>query len=158
MDTASKSIASVEQLDDDAKKFIDLYEHIVKRYKLKYNTLDVKAIDRSKGNNDMEIGLVKEGEGNVEAPICEQCESNDLDAFGKGGKGTGKGKNDGMCNVCGGDGHFTRNCPLFPGPDMGKMDCFGCNGKGHRKDQCPVVNPHQKGKGSGSKAGSKGSG
>ena len=84
MNIAFEYIAGVEQLDDDAKKSIDLYKHIVKRYKLKYNTLDVKAIGRSKGNNDMEIGLVMEGEGNVEAPACEPCESNDLDAFGKG--------------------------------------------------------------------------
>ena len=86
MDTASTYIASDEQLDNDAKNIVDLYKHIVKRHKLKYNTLDVKAIGRSKGNNDMEIGLVKEGEGNVEAPICEQCASNDLDGFQQGRK------------------------------------------------------------------------
>ena len=72
--------------------------------------------------------------------------------------------------MCGGDGHFARNCPSVPGPDVGKMDCFGFNGKGHRKTQCPTANPHLKGSGggwqqkggwgkcSGSKGGSKGSG
>ena len=57
-----------------------------------------------------------------------------------------------------------------PGPDMGKMDCFGYSGKGLPKDQRPTADPHLKGsgggwqqkggwgKGSGFKGGSKGSG
>ena len=59
MGSGSKEIASAAQLDDEEKKFDDLYTHIVKRYKLKHNPLDVKAIGRSRGSNDFDISLVK---------------------------------------------------------------------------------------------------
>ena len=96
-------------LDNEGVKSEKLYKHNVKSYKVKCNTLDVKVIGRGEGN-DMEIGLAKEAEDSDEAPLCGPCspEKNDLDAFGKGGNG--KGKSDGKCNLCGGDGHYARNC------------------------------------------------
>ena len=77
------------------------------------------------------------------------------------GKSKGKGKNDGKFNTCGGDGHYSRNCPSTPGPGMSTTERHGCVGREHSKTQGPTANPHLKGGGDGweSKSGwGKGSG
>ena len=62
---------------------------------------------------------------------------------GKGGKGNGR------CHTCGGEGHFTRNCPsvVTVGPHL--TEGHGCHGRGHYKTACPTANPHLKSVGKG---------
>ena len=69
-----------------------------------------------------------------------------LDAMG-GKNGNGKGKGDGKCHTCGGDGHFSRECPSTAPVGPQALECLGCNGRGHVRAQRPTANPHLKGKG-----------
>ena len=71
-----------------------------------------------------------------------------LDAMGsKNGKGKAKG--DGKCHTCGGDRHFSRECPSTAPVGPQAVECLGCNGRGHVSAQCPTANPHLKVKGKG---------
>ena len=77
------------------------------------NSLVVTASDKRK-HNEMDVGMVKEGEIEDDELRCEPCESSHLDAFdnkNKGGKAKSKGKSDGTC-------------PSTPGPEMSKIDCY----------------------------------
>ena len=77
------------------------------------------------------------------------------------GKGKRKGKNDGRCNICNGEGHFARDCPSTPPLSPQAVECHGCNGQGHYKGQCPTANPHlkqQKDKANGGEGQGKGEG
>ena len=115
MDTRSREIAVSEKLDE--KEYKDLYEHIDRRYKIHFGHLEYKSAAK-----DDPMGLALIGDGGGEVPHVDvgpgrPSDSDykpvnvDLDAMG--GKG-GKGKGDGKCHVCGGDGHFVRDCPSVP--------------------------------------------
>ena len=99
------------------KEYKDLYDHIVRRYKILFGHLDYKL-----NTKDDPMGLALIGDGGGEVPNVDvgpgwpsdsgfKSEGVDLDAMG--GKGA-KGKGDGKCHVCGGDGHFARDCPSVP--------------------------------------------
>ena len=105
------------------------------------------GVKGSKDKDDpMGLSAMHQGERQEEdyEPFATQHTQNEPN--GKGGldavgNGKGKGKNDGKCNICQGDGHYARDYPTPPGPGASDIKCHGCNGKGHVKSQCPTVNP-----------------
>ena len=150
MDARSREIAVSEKLDE--KEYKDLYEHIDRRYKIHFGHLDYKSTAK-----DDPMGLALIGDGGGEVPHVDvghgwPSDSDykpvnvDLDAMG--GKG-GKDKGDGKCHVCGGDGHFARDCPSVPPISPMSPECHGCNGRGHLRNDCPTAHPEFKGKGKG---------
>ena len=82
------------------------FEDIDKRYKLKYGTLEARA---KKSDRDDPMGIHAVAEASRDRPATDELpgEDNALDAIGKGGKSKGKG--DGRCRTCNGEGHFA--CP-----------------------------------------------
>ena len=120
-----------------------------------YGHMDYKA-----GSKDDSMGLALLGHPDLEAPLVRPgyepvpvppshpdldsgAYDQHLDAMG--GK-NGKGKGDGKCHACWGDGYFSRECPIVaPGGPM-SPECHGCNGRGHVRAQRPTANPHLKGK------------
>ena len=166
MDPDSKTKAMAANLA--GRTYKELYDHIDQRHRIMFGTLDYKA---EKKDDPMGLALlgypepaavhVPPGYEPASAPPAhpgpdvEQRGMFDqhLDAMGgKGGKGKGKG--DGKCHTCGGDGHFSRECPSTAPVGPQSVECLGCNGRGHIRAQCPTANPHLKGKGKG--AGGKG--
>ena len=144
MDPKSTEQAMAEGLDKaDYKK---LGEHIDNRHKIFFGHLDYKGAK----DDPMGLALVgeahapqrQEPEGSPSEQPGPQQERYDMDAFGKA---KGKGKGDGKCHVCGGDGHFARDCPSVPPLGPMSQECHGCSGRGHVKSQCPTANPHLKG-------------
>ena len=115
LDARSREIVVSEKLDE--KEYKDLYDHIDRRFKIHIGHLDYKA-----NAKDDPIGLALIGDGGGEVPKVDvgpgwpsdrdfKSEGADLDAMG----GTGaKGKGDGKCHVCGGDGHSARDFPSVP--------------------------------------------
>jgi hypothetical protein len=146
LDARSREIAVSEKLDE--KEYKDLYEHIDRRYKIHFGHLDYKSTAK-----DDPMGLAIVGDGGCEAPQVEvgagwpsevdHKKGVDLDAMG--GKG-GKGKGDGKCHICSGDGHFARDCPSVPPINPMSPEYHGCNGRGHLRNECPTAHPELKGK------------
>ena len=150
MDLGSKQHIANFALDrpkfDKDGKPIPMYkifcEDIDKRYKLQYGTLELKP--RKDHDDPMVLHAVGAGEAEGQAPAAAaEPAGNDaaLDAFG--GKG-GKGKGDGRCRTCNGEGHFARDCPPVEPVSPQAIECHGCHGKGHTKAQCPTANPQLK--------------
>ena len=103
------------------------------------------------------MGLALIGDGGGEVPNVDvgpgwpsdrgfKSEGVDLDAMG--GQGA-KGNGDGKCHVCGGDGHFARDCASVPPISPMSPECHGCNGRGHLRNDCPTAHPELKAKGTG---------
>ena len=114
-------------------------DDIDRRYKLQFGTLEI----RHKKDSDDPMGLHTVGDGQQEAdrhsPVAATGGDASLDAFAKG-----KGKGDGRCRVCNGEGHFARDCPSVEPVSPQAVECNGCHGKGHLNAQCPTVNPELK--------------
>ena len=112
LDARSTEIAASKKLDE--KEYKDLYNHIDRRYKILFGHLEYKS-----NAEDEPMGLALTGDGGGEVAKMDvgpgwpsdrdiKSEGADLDA---GGGNVAKGKGDGKCQVCGGDGHFARDCP-----------------------------------------------
>ena len=150
MDMTSKNLASQSGLD--RKGYVDLCEDIGRRYRLQFERLDFAKA--AKGDDPMGLSLMYpnaflDSDKAQEPPAPEEPERSqlpkeDLDAVGKE---KGKGKSDGKCNICGGQGHYSRDCPSTT--PLSETTCHGCDGKGHYKNVCPTANPHLKGGGGG---------
>ena len=150
MDTNSKQMAGdkgldVQQFDahgNPKNMYKELCEEIDRRYKIEFGTLEVRGPVK---DDPMGLSKLEEKEDSQEVEGNDDAERNDLDAL----KGKGKGKGDGKCHICGGDGHFARDCPSTHPVSPSYISCHGCNGKGHRASQCPTANPSLKSKGVG---------
>ena len=140
----------------DKTSYKKMHEWIDYRYKVTYGNLDYKPTSKDDPMGLALMGESRHGEDDGASPSggvqpsptwsSDAPVSADLDAAGKG---KGKGKGDGKCHVCGGDGHFARDCPSVPPIGPQAVECLGCNGRGHYRNQCPTHNPHLKGKGKG---------
>ena len=150
LDVRSREIAVSEKLD--RKEYKHLHDHIDRWYKIHFGHMDYRS-----NSKDDPKGLALVGDSNFDAPRVHvgagwprenesKTEGAKLDAMG--GKG-GKGKGDGKCHVCGGDGHLARDC-LFVRPiSLMSPECHGCNGRGHLCNDCPIAHPELKGTGKG---------
>ena len=144
MDMTSKNLEPQSGLD--RKLYFDMCEDIDRRYRLQFEGLDFAKA--AKGDDHRGLSIFFENHEKPPAPVLpEEPERNtaqkeDLDVVGNG---KGRGKNDGKCNICGGNGHFARDCPsTMPLTDA---ICRGCEGKGHFERVCPTANSHLKGSG-----------
>ena len=146
LDPASRLQAKTDKVD--AMTYQGMYEWIDLRYKITFGNLDYKPTK----DDPMGLAVIDKAHP-METPnpppgIAEPSypDTAELDAMRKG---KGKVKGDGKCHVCGGDGHFARDCPSVPPIGPQAVECMGCNGRGHYRNQCPTHNPHLKSKGKG---------
>ena len=131
----SREIAMSEKLDE--MNYKDLYERIDFRYKIHFGHTDHKSTAKDDpidlalvGNSGFEAQMVDAGSG--WPGECEvKTEGAELDATG--GKG-GNGKGDGKYYVCGGNGHFARDCLSVPPINPMSPECHGCSGRGHLRN------------------------
>ena len=141
MDADSKTKAMALNLA--GKTYKDLHEHIDQRHRIMFGTLDYKA---EKKDDPMGLALLGHPEpaalhvrpGYEPAPVPPSHPGPDIEQHGMfdqhldamGGKSKGKGKGDGKCHTCGGDGHFSRECPSTSPVGPQSVECLGCNGRG----------------------------
>ena len=157
MDADSKTKAMALGLAGTGKAYKDLYEHIDQRYRIMYGHMDYKAQKK-----DDPMGLALLGHPELAAPRArpgyepapapssnpgiDQTGAYDPHLDAKGGRsGKVKGNGDGKCHTCGGDGHFSRECPSTAPVGPQAAEFLGCSGRGHVRAQCPTANRHLKG-------------